>query len=168
MAERKKQPKKTAKKSAVKSPAKAVPAVAFPSTGRPPLEIDPNLVEGLAKIGCTNVEIAPLVGCSVDTLVRRFAEILDKGRSGLKMKLRRAQMQAAEGGNVAMLIWLGKQYLGQSDKRDVTVTDKMQAVREAIERHRREFPDVPESQRLEWFSQETGIDKAELVSEANN
>jgi hypothetical protein len=136
--------------------------------GRPKLEIDVNLLEGLARIGCTNVEIAALMGCSVQTLLNRFLANLDKGRSEMKMKLRREQIRQAERGNVAMLIWLGKQYLGQADKRDLTITDKVQAVREAIERHRREFPKVSDDERLEWFSQETGIDKAELVSEANN
>lgn len=139
-----------------------------PGAGRPRKEIDAKLIVGLAKIGCTNSEIAALAGCSVSTLTANFSEFLDKGRGEMKMKLRRAQIQAANKGNVVMLIWLGKQYLGQADKRDVTVTDKIEAVRKAIERHREEFPHVPESERLEWFSQETGIDKTELVSEANN
>ena len=32
-------------------------------------------------------------------------------------------MKAAERGNVAMLIWLGKQMLGQSDKQEITTTE---------------------------------------------
>jgi hypothetical protein len=136
--------------------------------GRPKKQLSKKIVEGMAKLGCSNIEIASLLECSVDTLTRNFAEILDKGRNGLKMKLRKAQITAAGKGNVAMLIWLGKQYLGQADKRDLTITDRITAVRLAIDRHRKEFPRVSESERLEWFSQETGIDKTELVSEANN
>lgn len=37
----------------------------------------------------------------------------------MRMSLRRYQLRAAEHGNVAMCIWLGKQYLGQSDKQEV-------------------------------------------------
>ena len=43
-------------------------------------------------------------------------EELLKGRGGRRLALKRAQWKSAMGGNVAMLIWLGKQDLGQSDK----------------------------------------------------
>jgi|TARA_Y100000310_G_scaffold255696_1_gene263243 hypothetical protein len=43
-------------------------------------------------------------------------EELLKGRGGRRLSLKRAQWKSAMGGNVAMLIWLGKQDLGQSDK----------------------------------------------------
>jgi hypothetical protein len=89
---------------------------------RPRIQVDLNLLEGLAQIGCTDVEIAVLVGCSVDTLNNRFSEILDKGRQSLRMRLRKAQLNAAENGNIAMLIWLGKQYLNQRDRMEVDVT----------------------------------------------
>lgn len=35
------------------------------------------------------------------------------------MSLRRAQMKLAESGNATMLIWCGKQYLGQTDKVEI-------------------------------------------------
>lgn len=41
-----------------------------------------------------------------------------KYSAGGKRSLRRWQMQTAEKGNVAMLIFLGKQYLGQKDNPD--------------------------------------------------
>jgi hypothetical protein len=81
-----------------------------------PLPIDPKLVQDLAAIGCKTTEIATIVGCSVDTLDRRFAEEMEKGRSNLRASLRRWQLESAKKGNVAMLIWLGKQILQQSDK----------------------------------------------------
>lgn len=83
--------------------------------GRPPLEIDESLVQKLAMIMCTMEEIAAVVGCSVDTLERRFADIIKEGQSKGKTSLRRWQYQAAEKGNTSMLIWLGKQHLGQRD-----------------------------------------------------
>lgn len=41
-----------------------------------------------------------------------------KYSAGGKRSLRRWQMQAAEKGNTAILIFLGKQYLGQKDNPD--------------------------------------------------
>jgi hypothetical protein len=49
---------------------------------------------------------------------------LTKGRENLKQSLRRWQIQSAQKGNIAMLIWLGKQYLDQSDKIESEVTSK--------------------------------------------
>ncbi len=83
---------------------------------RPQLEIDESLVEKLASIGCTMKEIASVAGCSVDTLERRFADTIKRGQDKGRTSLRRFQWKAAEAGNVTMLIWLGKQLLGQSDK----------------------------------------------------
>ena len=52
------------------------------------------------------------------------------------MSLRRQQFKSAEAGNVTMQIWLGKQYLGQTDKveeNNINVTlestlDKMESI----------------------------------------
>ena len=45
---------------------------------RPKLELDANLIEKLASVGCTNESIAIQVGCSVDTLDFLADKILDK------------------------------------------------------------------------------------------
>lgn len=81
---------------------------------RPLKEIDENLLSGLARIGCTVVEMATILDCSKDTLERRFAALIEKGRSEMKMSLRRTQLRLAET-NPAMAIWLGKQLLGQRE-----------------------------------------------------
>ena len=86
---------------------------------RPRLEIDVDLVEKLAVIHCTNTEIAAVVGCGEATIRRRFGGIVTKGREQGKMTLRRKQYEAAMGGNITMMIWLGKQILHQSDKAEV-------------------------------------------------
>ena len=111
----KKQPaKKLVRKQAKKKVAKK--KVAKKKTGRPRIVIDGNQVEAMAQIGCTTDEIGSVVGCSRDTLERRFAAEIVKGRLGGKVRLRKIQMNVALSGNVTMLIWLGKQGLGQSDK----------------------------------------------------
>jgi hypothetical protein len=101
----------------------ARPAPIGPSTekprnkgGRPKINIDPEMVEKLAGIGCPDSEIAAIVNCSVDTLTRRFADVLHKGRENCKTRLRKKQIEVALAGNVSMLIWLGKQMLAQSEK----------------------------------------------------
>jgi hypothetical protein len=88
--------------------------------GRPKIKVDAALVEKLAGIGCPNKEIAAIVGCSVDTLDRRCADVIAKGRENGKTRIRQKQIQVALGGNVAMLIFLGKNMLGQTDKQEIT------------------------------------------------
>lgn len=88
-------------------------------TGRPKLDIDPEQVEQLASFNCTNTEIAAFFNCDEGTIRKRFSENITKGREMSKMRLRKLQFEAAARGNVAMLIWLGKQYLGQKDKAEI-------------------------------------------------
>ncbi len=85
-------------------------------TGRPLALVDESQVITLAKINCTYEEIAAVVGCSTDTLKRRFADLIEKGREEGKASLRRIQFATALKGNATMQIWLGKQYLGQKDR----------------------------------------------------
>ena len=85
--------------------------------GRPKKEIDYTAVEKLANIQCTQEEIASFLGISTRTLQRdeQFMELFNKGRESGKMSLRRIQWKHAEK-SASMAIWLGKQYLGQTDK----------------------------------------------------
>jgi hypothetical protein len=69
----------------------------------------------LAAMGCSNVEIARWFEIDQNTLDYNFKTILAKGREDLKQSLRRAQIKLALSGNATMLIWLGKNILGQSD-----------------------------------------------------
>jgi hypothetical protein len=93
--------------------------------GRPVKEIDWKLAEKLAQIACTDEEIASICGVSLETFKRRkhdpdVAEILAGARARGKASLRRVQWKLAEGGNAAMAIFLGKNWLGQRDKFDDT------------------------------------------------
>lgn len=69
----------------------------------------------LAAMGCNDREIARWFDVNEDTLRNNFSDILAKGREELKQSLRRAQIKLALGGNATMLIWLGKNILGQSE-----------------------------------------------------
>lgn len=83
---------------------------------RPKIKIDEDQVKKLGMIMCTNKEVAAFFGVSEDTIERRFAGLLKEAREIGKTSLRRFQYLAAEKGNPALLIWLGKQHLGQSDR----------------------------------------------------
>lgn len=83
---------------------------------KPEKPVDENLLKKLASIMCTYKEMSDILGVSVDTLERRFADLIKEAQSTGKMSLRRWQFQAAEKGNPSMLIWLGKQILNQHEK----------------------------------------------------
>ena len=94
------------------------------SVGRPKKHnLDILQVEQLAGFGCTNREMASFFKCSETTLTRNYGVNLEKGRDEGKIRLRQYQWKPAKKGNVAMLIWLGKQILGQSDKQEVSHID---------------------------------------------
>lgn len=90
--------------------------------GRPRIKINWKVFDGLCEIFCTLEEIASFFKCSEDTIER--AVLRDKGMnfadyyrlkspSG-KISLRRHQIKLSKK-NVAMAIFLGKNYLGQKD-----------------------------------------------------
>lgn len=85
--------------------------------GRPKKEIDYYAVEKLANLMCTQDEIASYLGISTRTLQKdeEFLRVFNRGKQSGKMSLRRYQMKLAEK-NAQMSIWLGKQYLEQTDK----------------------------------------------------
>ena len=95
--------------------------------GRPKTEINKEQFEKLCAICCTEIEIAEWFACSVDTVNNwckktykmNFSEVYKIKSVAGKISLRRLQFKAAENGNTSMLIFLGKQILGQRDKVDV-------------------------------------------------
>lgn len=84
---------------------------------RPRLEIDELQVEKMASIGCSGDEIAAVLGCCRDTLYKRFSTVIKKGHEKRNASVRRSQYDVGVNKkNATMLIWLGKQHLGQADK----------------------------------------------------
>lgn len=100
---------------------------------RPPKPLDAEQVWKLARIGCTQAEIADILGCSTDTLQRRFAAEMARGIADRRMSLRRAQfVRAVKDRSDKMLIHLGQTELGQVPvaKSEVAITaaDAMRVV----------------------------------------
>src|SRR4051812_6232412 len=93
--------------------------------GRPPIPIDLDVVRRAAGIGCSAEEIAVLVGVGRRTLFDHLKQdealqtAIDEGRAQGRVTLRRLQWQQAHAGNPTMLIWLGKQLLGQKDRHEL-------------------------------------------------
>ena len=83
---------------------------------RPIKKVDTQAIQKLAQMHCTYEEIAEFLDVSTKTLQRNYVHLIKKGREMGKISLRRAQFEKAIGGNVAMMIWLGKQHLDQKDK----------------------------------------------------
>jgi len=70
---------------------------------------------------CTIKEIIAALDldCTPETFSNNFRDIYQKGREQGKQILRSLQNKAASNGNVTMLIWLGKQYLGQRETPEI-------------------------------------------------
>ena len=91
---------------------------------RPQIRIDWEAFDNLCAMHCTQIEIAGWFKCSVDTIDRAvkrhakmsFAEYFAEKSAPGKISLRRKQFDMAQKGDRTMLIWLGKQYLGQAEK----------------------------------------------------
>lgn len=90
---------------------------------RPLKPIDWDQVDKMCAIHCTGEEQAAVLGVDYDTLNRAchrehncsFADYFRQKASNGKMSLRRKQYTAAMDGNTTMLVWLGKNWLGQTD-----------------------------------------------------
>ena len=78
-------------------------------------DIDREEIWKLAKIGCTLREMAFMTGLHEETIKKHYAKEIEHGQSTGKRALRRKQMEKAMEGSDRMLVWLGKQYLGQKD-----------------------------------------------------
>lgn len=77
--------------------------------------VPPEEVEKLAQIGMKTTEIAKWFGVTEQSLRYNFSDQITKGRLNLNASLRRKQIEVAMSGNPTMLIFLGKNILGQSD-----------------------------------------------------
>lgn len=94
--------------------------------GRPMPEFDWDQFESLCRCQATIEEIAAVMNTPKSTIESRvktkykaaFSEVLKRLAGEIQVSLRRRQIQAAlneKQDNNTMLIWLGKQYLGQRD-----------------------------------------------------
>ena len=90
--------------------------------GRPRLEINKEEFEKLCALMCTRQDIAGWFDCTEETIQnwckrvyrKPFSEVFERYSAKGKISLRRYQFEIAKK-NPTMAIWLGKQWLGQTD-----------------------------------------------------
>ena len=114
--------------------AKYVKKTDNPNMGRPIAVIDWEKVKAMCRIFCTESEIAAVLDVHIDTLLEAckrehnctFPDFFKKFSEDGKASLRRAQYKRAMEGHPTMLIWLGKQYLGQKDQVEMSTAQPIQ------------------------------------------
>jgi len=92
-------------------------------------ELNKKQFENLCGLQCTKAEICAFFEITDKTLERwckrtykkGFSDIFREKRGIGKISLRRSQWRLAEK-NAAMAIWLGKQYLGQKEQPEISLT----------------------------------------------
>jgi len=95
--------------------------------GRKKIDIDWEIVDEKLGKFYEGTEVAAYLGINYATLERRvkevhkvdFADYKRQKRAKGEAILRELQLKTAMEGNVTMQIWLGKQYLNQSDKSEI-------------------------------------------------
>ena len=83
--------------------------------GRNKTVIPEEQVAQLSEYHCTNKEMADFFDVPLQTFVDNFRDIITKGKLETKQRLRAAQLKLALNGDRTLLIWLGKNILGQSE-----------------------------------------------------
>lgn len=122
--------------------------------GRKSTIIDWGAVIDLLKIGSSAAEVCAVLGISDRTLRKQvlndhnmeWAEFARCGKAKGRNMLRSKQFEVAMDGDKTMLIWLGKQRLGQAEKQEtrhtITNIDVKSLSDEDLERYRNEFDDA--------------------------
>ena len=95
-------------------------------------DIPAEKVKMLASFGCSYIEIGKYFGCSEGVIRKRFKVEYEQGREEMKLSLRQLQWKNAQQGNTALLIFLGKNYLQQTDKSQVDMTGNLETVLEEV------------------------------------
>lgn len=83
-------------------------------------------VEKLFAMNCSTEEVATDLGVTTSVLLNRLnrdkvARARERGQDRFRMEIRQQQRNILKRGDSRMAIWLGKQYLGQTDKVEATV-----------------------------------------------
>lgn len=90
--------------------------------GRPKKQFTEKQIEQiktLARCHCPDSEIAAFMEIGETTIKRHFGPLIKDAREAGKANIRAMQYRMAMNGDKTMLIWLGKQLLGQRDKQEI-------------------------------------------------
>ena len=92
------------------------------------VDIDPDKVKMLASFGCTYLEIGKYFAVNEALIRKKYRTEYEQGKEEMKLSLRQLQWKHAGQGNTALLIFLGKNYLNQTDKSQVDHTNNLELV----------------------------------------
>lgn len=81
-------------------------------------------VRMLASLFCPVTDMAKYFDVPLTSLKHHFQPFIDEEKEKTKQKLRAKQLEEAYNGNTTLLIWLGKQMLGQTDNGPKDEDDK--------------------------------------------
>jgi hypothetical protein len=95
--------------------------------GAPEKDFNWQALDGILQYGATKTDCAGVLMVSEDTIERRikskygmtFGDYREIKKANIRVKLRQKQIQLALEGNVPLLIWLGKNELGQTDRQEI-------------------------------------------------
>jgi transposase-like protein len=93
--------------------------------GRPKLDLDADAIRQAARDGASMREIARQMGCEETVIRTRYRDAVSQGKDERHREIRELQMKAARALNPALLIWLGKNELEQTDKTGHTHDGKL-------------------------------------------
>ena len=97
-------------------------------------------IRALAAAHCDDIEAAAFLGMLPDEFRlfllanKRSAQAFFSGPATGRATLKVAQLKAAKAGDGRLLVWLGKQWLGQADKIPTPPEDPNEALRAAAQR----------------------------------
>lgn len=91
---------------------------------KPRREIDRETVIKLARLHCSQQDIARWFDVDKNTIAKRFGADIELAKSETRARLRRKMLEEAMNGNTTMLIWLSKNMLGFSDLGPIDNDDK--------------------------------------------
>ena len=78
--------------------------------------VDYKALYQLARIGSSIEEIRAMMGIPGWMLEQRLKVVIDAGKAQGRVAIRKAQFRNAIAGDSKMQVWLGKQYLGQTER----------------------------------------------------
>lgn len=120
---------------------------------KPKFDLDWEQLDKLCQFPHRHEDIAFILGCSVDTLESRIREKYDetiseyheKRKSRIRISVLQKQYEVAMRGNVTMLIWLGKNMLGQADHKEPPKEKEVRETQaEQISKLKQMINDLPE------------------------
>lgn len=112
-------------------------------------KFDAEQVEIYGKFRATYETMAGHMGVPVDIIRKKmedeesdFSKAYKKGFSDCKLKLTEQQLYWAFKGNATLLVWLGKQYLGEAEKNESNATSESSGSIESRDATERQLTEV--------------------------